>query len=154
MKEIMMKQKGKRIIAIIACIIFIIFVGILIDKGDITIKIGNISISGSIEKFNEKLIRFGQSILKSSHFGTTVIMITLIVILGIIVIQIIKTVRMKIKQENETERTKIKEMEKTKRTELKEREKTKRTQIQYEYDLGKKRGQVSEINIIDFRKRE
>ena len=104
MKEIMMKQKGKKIIAIIAGIIF---VGILINKGDITIKIGNISISGTIEKFNEKLIRFGKSILKSSHFGTTVIIITLIVILGIIIIQIIKTVRMKIKQKNETERTKI-----------------------------------------------
>lgn len=106
MKEIMMKQKGKKIIAIIAGIIF---VGILINKGDITIKIGNISISGTIEKFNEKLIRFGKSILKSSHFGTTVIIITLIVILGIIIIQIIKTVRMKIKQKNETERTKIEE---------------------------------------------
>ena len=106
MKEIMMKQKGKKIIAIIAGIIF---VGILINKGDITIKIGNISISGTIEKFNEKLIRFGKSILKSSHFGTTVIIITLIVILGIIIIQIIKTVRKKIKQKNETERTKIEE---------------------------------------------
>lgn len=124
------------------------------NKGDITIKIGNISISGTIEKFNEKLIRFGKSILKSSHFGTTVIIITLIVILGIIIIQIIKTVRMKIKQKNETERTKIEEKEKTKRTEIKEKEKTKRTQIQYEYDLGRKRGQVPEINIIDFRKRE
>lgn len=151
MKEIMMKQKGKKIIAIIAGIIF---VGILINKGDITIKIGNISISGTIEKFNEKLIRFGKSILKSSHFGTTVIIITLIVILGIIIIQIIKTVRVKIKQKNETERTKIEEKEKTKRTEIKEKEKTKRTQIQYEYDLGRKRGQVPEINIIDFRKRE
>lgn len=151
MKEIMMKQKGKKIIAIIAGIIF---VGILINKGDITIKIGNISISGTIEKFNEKLIRFGKNILKSSHFGMTVIIITLIVILGIIIIQIIKTVRMKIKQKNETERTKIEEKEKTKRTEIKEKEKTKRTQIQYEYDLGRKRGQVPEINIIDFRKRE
>ena len=151
MKEIMMKQKGKKIIAIIAGIIF---VGILINKGDITIKIGNISISGTIEKFNEKLIRFGKSILKSSHFGTTVIIITLIVILGIIIIQIIKTVRVKIKQKNETERTKIEEKKKTKRTEIKEKEKTKRTQIQYEYDLGRKRGQVPEINIIDFRKRE
>lgn len=151
MKEIMMKQKGKKIIAIIAGIIF---VGILINKGDITIKIGNISISGTIEKFNEKLIRFGKSILKSSHFGTTVIIITSIVILGIIIIQIIKTVRMKIKQKNETERIKIEEEEKTKRTEVKEKEKTKRTQIQYEYDLGRKRGQVPEINIIDFRKRE
>ena len=151
MKEIMINHKGKKIIAIIAGIIF---VGILINKGDITIKIGNISISGTIEKFNEKLIRFGKSILKSSHFGTTVIIITLIVILGIIIIQIIKTVRMKIKQKNETERTKIEEKEKTKRTEIKEKEKTKRTQIQYEYDLGRKRGQVPEINIIDFRKRE
>lgn len=151
MKEIMLKQKGKKIIAIIAGIIF---AGILINKGYITIKIGNISISGTVEKFNEKIMRFGKSILKSSHFETTVIIITLIVILGIIIIQIIKTVRMKIKQKNETERTKIEEKEKTKRTEIKEKEKTKRIQIQYEYDLDRKRGQVSEINIIDFRKRE
>lgn len=151
MKEIMLKQKGKKIIAIIAGIIF---AGILINKGDITIKIGNISISGTIEKFNEKIMRFGKSILKSSHFGTTVIIITLIVISGIIIIQIIKTVKMKIKQKNETERTKIEEKEKTKRTEIKEKEKTKRIQMQYEHDLGRKRGQVSEINIIDFRKRK
>ena len=145
MKEIMLKQKGKKIIAIIAGIIF---AGILINKGDITIKIGNISISGTIEKFNEKIMRFGKSILKSSHFGTTVIIITLIII------QIIKTVKMKIKQKNETERTKIEEKEKTKRMEIKEKEKTKRIQMQYEHDLGRKRGQVSEINIIGFRKRK
>ena len=35
-----------------------------------------------------------------------------IVILGIIIIQIIKTVRKKIKQKNETERTKIEEKQK------------------------------------------